>query len=58
MQTMNCEIPTLAMSNYREVLWHVQQAEIKHLHPVRPRGLEHEENIQQKNMNTWDTQLN
>jgi len=55
---MNCEIPTLAMSNYREVLWHVQQAEIKHLHPVRPRGLEHEENIQQKNMNTWDTQLN
>jgi len=55
---MNCEIQTLAMPNYREVLWHVQQAEIKHLYPVRPRGLEHEENIQQKNMNTWNTQLN
>lgn len=49
MQTMNCEIPTIVLPNYREVLWHVQQAKIKHLYPVCPRALEHEENIQQKN---------
>lgn len=46
MQTMNCEIPSLVMPNYREVLWHVQQAEIKHLYPAHHLALEHEENMQ------------
>lgn len=46
MQTMTCEIPTLVMANYGEVLRHVQQAKIKHLYPDCPLVLEHEENIQ------------